>query len=60
MLTGVQSFGRALHRQLHKSFVTTSHKPGDGRDFDFAGSWHDPVLTAHLPGWGVVTNDWWA
>ena len=47
----------ALHRII---FVTTSHGAGDGGDFDFlvAGPWHDPVLTAHLPGWGVVTYDW--
>ena len=23
-------------------------------------SWYDPVLTAHLAGWGVVTNGWCA
>ena len=53
MLTGVTSFGCVLHRLVHKSFVTTAHRAGDGGDFDFlvAGPWHDPVLTAHLPGW---------
>ena len=58
MLTGVTSFGCALHRLIHKSFVTTAHRAGDGKDFDFlaAGPWHDPVLTAHLPGLGVVTK----
>ena len=66
MLTGVTSFGCALHRLIHKSFITTAHRGGGGgghsRDFYFlvAGPWHDPVLTAPLPGWGVVTNDWWA
>ena len=64
MLAGVTSFGCALHRLVHKSFVTTAHRAGNGGDFDFlvAGPWHDPVLhvTAHLPGWGVVTNDWCA
>ena len=55
ILTGVTLFDCALHRLIHKSFVTTA----TGMDFDFlAGSWYDPVLTAHLPGWGVVTNDW--
>ena len=35
---------------------------GNGGDFDFqvAGPWHDPVLTAHLAGWGMVTNGWCA
>ena len=35
---------------------------GNGGDFDFlaAGLWYDPVLIAHLPGWGVVTNGWCA
>ena len=62
MLTGVTSFGCALHRLIHKSFVTTAHRAGDGGDFDFlvAGPWHDPVLTARLPGCDVITNDWWA
>ena len=61
MLTGVTSFDCALHRLIHKSFVTTAHRAGDGGNFEFLvkGPWHDPVLTAHLPGWGVVTNDWW-
>ena len=54
MLTGVTSFGCALHRLIHKSFVTTAHRAGERRER------HDPVLTAPLPGWGVVTNDWWA
>ena len=57
MLKGVTSFGCALHRLIHKSFVTTAHRDmGNGGDFDFliAGPWYDPVLTAHLPGWGVV------
>ena len=37
----------------------SSNTPGNGGDFDFmaAGPWYDPVLTAHFPGWGVVTND---
>ena len=68
MLTGVTLFGCAPHRLIHKSFVTTSHRAGEliergnGGDFNFlvAGLWHEHVLTAHLPGWGVVTNDWWA
>ena len=62
MLTGVTSFGCALHRLILKSFVATAHRVGDGGDFDFlvAGPWHDPVQTAHLPGCGVITNDWWA
>ena len=32
---------------------------GNGGDFGLlvAGPWYDPVLTAHLPDWGVVTND---
>ena len=68
MLAGVTSFGCALHRLIHKSCLTTAHRAGNGGggggggvgDFDFlvAGPWHDPVLTAHLPGWCVVTNDW--
>ena len=31
----------------------------NGGDFDFlaAGPWYDTVLTAHLPCWGMVTND---
>ena len=60
ILTGVTLFDCALHRLIHKSFVTTATEPGNGGDFDFlaAGPWYDPVLTAHLPGWGVVTNDW--
>ena len=35
---------------------------GNGGDFVVlvAGHWYDTVLTAHLPGWGVVTNDWCA
>ena len=59
MLTGVTSFGCALHRLMHKSFVATAQRAGDGGDFDFlvAGPWHDLVLTAHLPGWSDVTND---
>ena len=58
----VTLFGCSLHRLIHKSFVTTAHRAGDAIDFDFmvAGPWYDPVLTAHLPGWGVVTNDRWA
>ena len=62
MLAGVTSFGCALHRLIHKSFVTTVHRAGNGGDFDIldASPWHDHVLTAHLPGWGVVTNDWCA
>ena len=62
MLTGVTSFDCALHLQIHKSFVTTAYIAGEGGDFDFlvAGPWHDPVLTAHLPSWGVVTNIWCA
>ena len=37
-------------------------EPGNSRDFDFlaAGPWYDPVLTAHLPSWVVVTNGWCA
>ena len=37
-------------------------EPGNGGNFDFlaAGPWYDPVLTAHLPGWGVVTIGWCA
>ena len=35
---------------------------GNGRDFNFlvAGPWHDPVLTAHSHGCGVITNACWA
>ena len=62
MLMGITSFGCGLHRLIHKSFVTTVHREGDGGDFDFlvAGPCHDPVLTANLPDWGFVTNYWWA
>ena len=62
MLMGVISFGCALHRLVHKSFVTSAHREGDRRYFDFlvAGPWHDPVQTVFLSGWGIVTNDWWA
>ena len=37
-------------------------EPGNGGDFDFLAAvpWYDTVLTAHLPDWGVVTNDWCA
>ena len=50
---------------LGASQVIRNYSPqsgGNGGDFDFlvAGPWHDPVLTAHLPGWGFVTNGWWA
>ena len=37
MLTGVTSFGRALHRLIHKSFVTTAHRAGDRRGLWFSG-----------------------
>ena len=57
MLTGVTSFGCALHRLIHKSFVTTTHRAGNGRDFNFlvAGPWHDHMLTALCP--SVICND---
>ena len=50
MLTGVTSFGCALHRLTNKSFVTTPTERGNGGNFDFlvAGPWHDPVLTGSL------------
>ena len=56
MLTGVTLFGCALHRLIHKSFVTTAHRAGNGEDFYFlvAGTWYGPVLTVYLPGF---TND---
>ena len=50
MLMGVILFGCALHRLIHKSFVTTAHRARELRDFDFlvAGPWYGPVLTDHL------------
>ena len=62
MLMGVTSFGCALHRQMHSShsYLQPTER-GNGGDFDFLveDPWHDPVLTAHLPDWGFITNDWW-
>ena len=56
MLTGVTSFDCALHRLIHKSFVTTAHRAGERRGFDLlvTGPWHGPVLTVHLPGWASL------
>ena len=44
---------------LHMLYIV---QRGNGGDFDLlvAGLWYGPVLTAHSPGWGVGTNDWWA
>ena len=60
ILTGITVFDGALQRLLHKSIVTTSHRAGERRGFDFlaTGLWYDLVLTAHLPGLCVATNDW--
>ena len=35
-------------------------EPGNGGGFDFlaTGLWYDIVLTAHLPGLCVATNEW--
>ena len=39
---------------------TTAHRAGERRGFDFLakGLWYDLVLTAHLLGLCVATNDW--
>ena len=52
-INGLTLFDCALHRLIHKSFVTMAHRAGYGGNFDFlaTGPWYDPVLTAHLPGW---------
>ena len=49
---GSYIFDYALHRLIHKPFVTTAHRAGERRDFDFlaTGPCYDTVLTAHLPG----------
>ena len=59
-VNGITVFDYALHRLIHKSFVTTANKAGERRGFDFlaTGLWYDHVLTAHLPGLCVATNDW--
>ena len=51
MITEVTLFGCALHRLIHKSFITTANRAGNCGDFDFlvAGLWYGPILTAHLP-----------
>ena len=64
MLTGVTLFDCAMHRLIHNSFenIYSQQRGGSGGDFDFlaAGPWYDPVLTTHLPSWGMVTNEWCA
>ena len=57
ILTGITVFNCALHRLIHKSFVTTSHRAG-GFDCLATGPWYDHVLTAYLPGLCMATNDW--
>ena len=37
MLTGVTSFGCALHRLIHKSFVSTAHRAGEWQRLRFSG-----------------------
>ena len=37
MLMGVTSFGCALHRPIHTSFVTTAHRAGEWRSLLFFG-----------------------
>ena len=66
MLTGFASFGGCAllttsNTQVIHNYSTTAHRLEGGElDFLDAGPWHDPVLAAHLPGWGVVSNDWLA
>ena len=63
---GITVFDCALHRLIHKSFATTctAHRDGErhrndgGFDFLATGLWYDLVLTSHLPGLYVATNDW--
>ena len=61
ILTGITVFDCAFHPLIHKAFVTIRPtEPGNSRGFDFlaTGLWYDHVLTAHLPGLCVATNDW--
>ena len=37
MLTGITLFDCALHRLIHKSFVTTAHRAGERRGLEFSG-----------------------
>ena len=44
--------------QVIRNYGPQSRGNGGGYDFLATGLWYDPVLTAHLPGLCVSTNDW--
>ena len=59
-MTIAVDLGRKATKQTNKHRLLRPTEPGNGRGFDFlaTGPWYDHVLTAHLPGLCMATNDW--